>query len=120
MAHRINRIPFALAAGFVVVMGYAITIALIIGFSRKFWLIWYLGVPLSLPKTVYFHFYPPTAEDFSIRLTPRRIIFTFAAYAVNVLLYSIPFYILFSFIARRRGKVPAIQPAPPLPPSFDS
>jgi len=115
-----KRILLALAAGLLVVVGYTLTVALIVVLTRKFWLIWYLGMPMSLPKTVFFHFFPPTADDFSYRLTEKRIVFTIVAYGINVLLYSIPFYILFTIIARLRRRMPVTQPAPPMPPSFDS
>ena len=115
-----KRVLLALAAGTVVVLGYALTLAGIVVFTRKYWLISYLGLPLSLPKTVFFHFFPPIAEDFSYRLTGRRMIIAVVAFGMNFLLYSIPFYILLTFIARRRRQVAAPQPAPPLPPSFDS
>jgi hypothetical protein len=115
-----KRILFAVAAGIVFVTGYLFAIALIVVLSGNYGLIRSLGIPLSLPKTVYFYFFPPTGVVFANRVTVEGIILTIMAYVINVLLYSIPFYLLFTIIARRRRKVPATQPPPPLPPSFDS
>ena len=116
-----KRILFAFFAGIVFVTGYLFAIALIVVLSGNYGLIRYLGIPLSLPKTVYFYFFPPTTGVFVTGITVQGIILTVMAYVINALLYSIPFYILFTILARRRRrKIPATQPTPPLPPSFDS
>src|SRR5215212_4239143 len=119
-ANFMKRILLALAAALVLVTVYTITLALVVALSGKYWIISYLGVPVSLPKTVYFYIFPPTADDFSSRVTEKKILLTMVAYLINILLYSIPFYILFTIIARRRRKFPTTQPEPPLPPSFGS
>lgn len=76
----------------------------------------YLDLPVRLPKAVFFYFSPPTAEDFSPALmTQRRIFLTVFFYLANVLLYSIPAYILIRIISRRRRGFESARAEPPPP-----
>jgi hypothetical protein len=82
-------------------------------------LIGYLDLPVRLPKLAYYYFYPPTPEDFSPRLTPYKTLLAILLYLANVLLYSIPVYLILSIIRWSRKNKPLIETPPGPPVSFD-
>lgn len=65
--------------------------------------------PFRLPKYIYYRLYPPTAEDFSTdasSLAPRRAVLGVALFVANVLLYSVPAYLLLlllGFVRKERS-----------------
>jgi hypothetical protein len=78
----------------------------------------YLDLPVRLPKAVFFYLSPPTEEDFSPVVNQRKAFLTVFFYLANVLLYSIPAYILIRLISRRRRGVESAPAGPPPPPMF--
>lgn len=81
-------------------------------------LLWYLDLPMALPKALFFYFVPPTAEDFSQVMTQRKVLMTIFFYIANTLLYAIPVYILLTVISRKRRGVAVDEVEPPRPPSL--
>lgn len=115
-----KRILLAIAAGFVLVTAYTIVVSAIIVLSgRGMELVPYLDLPMRLPKAIFFYVFPPTAEDFTPVMNQKKILLGVSLYIANVLLYSIPAYLIITLISRRKRKVEPAQPEqPPPPPSF--
>jgi hypothetical protein len=114
-----KRLLLAAAIGFVLVTAYMIISSVIFVLSgQNIALVPYLDLPVRLPKIVFYYLSPPTAEDFSHEFTERKILLALFSYIANVLIYSIPAYILLRVISQRRKKAELPQPDPPPPPSF--
>ena len=78
----------------------------------------YFDLPVRLPKAVFFYLSPPTAEDFSPVMNQRKMFLTVFFYLANVLIYSIPAYILLRLISRRGRRFESARSEPPPPPTF--
>lgn len=114
-----KRILLSVAVSFCLVAAYMLISSIIFILSGEpVGLVPYLDLPVRLPKAVFFHLSPPTAEDFSPGLNERRIFLAVFFYLANVLLYSIPVYILIRIISRRRRGVGPAPAQPPPPPTF--
>lgn len=114
-----RRILLSIAAGFVLVTTYVVVASGIFILSgRKMELLPYVDLPMRLPKFIFFHLFPPTAEDFVPAMNQKKALLGVFFYIVNVLLYSIPAYLIITLITRGRRKVDPLQTEPPPPPSF--
>lgn len=78
-----------------------------------------VGIPTSLPKIVYFYFFPPTAEDFKMTLTAKVAVLGLASLIVNLVLYAIPPFLILSLLRLPRKKIKALSDYPPLPTEFN-
>lgn len=76
----------------------------------------YIDLPLRLPKIVFYYFSPPNQQDFAADITARKlVVFTVAMFG-NLIVYSIPVYLLLGIFGKKRTK--AKNENPPPPPSF--
>jgi len=74
-----------------------------------------LGYPLGLPNYAYYHFFPPTAEDFTQHISARRGLIALMLFIVNLLIYATPVYLISLLISRyRRPK--SLLPSSDIPP----
>jgi hypothetical protein len=83
-------------------------------------LAWEVGLPVSLPKVVYYHFFPPTAEDYTQQIGVRRALISLMLMVANVFIYAVPAYLILLIVSKRRkseGLSPTID-VPPPPPSY--
>lgn len=53
-----------------------------------------VDIPMRLPKLIYFYFSPPTAEDYSMKLTVNKALLAGLFLITNILIYAVPVYIL--------------------------
>ena len=114
-----KRILLSIAIGFVLVTAYMIVASVIHVLSgQKAELVPYLDLPMRLPKALFFYLLPPTAEDLTPVMNQKKILLAAVVYLANALLYSIPVYIVLTFILRGRRKVELTRMEPPPPPSF--
>ncbi|HEX8458269.1 MAG TPA: hypothetical protein VF656_13290 [Pyrinomonadaceae bacterium] len=115
-----RRVLLSIAVSFGLIATYAFSVAIIfILTGENTELLTYLDYPLRLPKFLPYYLSPPTAEDFSPLMNQRKILVAIFVYAANVLLYSLPAYLLLTLISRRisrRRKVELTQTEPPPPP----
>jgi hypothetical protein len=114
-----KRILQSVAVGFVLVTAYMMfsSVTFMLAGEHKE-LVPYLDLPVRLPKAVFFYLSPPIAEDFSPMMNQRKIFLIVFFYLANVLLYSIPAYILVRLISRRRRRFDMARMGSPPPPTF--
>jgi hypothetical protein len=115
-----KRILLSMAVGLGLVTAYMMfsSITFILAGEHKE-LVPYLDLPVRLPKAVFFRLFPPTAEDyFSPLMTQRKILLMVFFYLANVMLYSIPAYILIRLITRKGRRSQSARAGPPPPPTF--
>ena len=100
------------------VVGYLLAIAILMAFnyidliqSR------YLLRPLLLPNLIFFYFSPPVSNDFVPEFSERKVFIALLFFFSNVLIYSIPVYLIAGIIAKFRKKKVEHQD-PPAPPVF--
>jgi hypothetical protein len=124
-----KRILLSVLISFVLLIGYlVVSVVVVLGFSNdsnslSSSAIAKVDVPLRLPKYLYYHFFPPSAEDFSTdpsRLDPKRAVVAVGFFVTNILLYSIPVYFLIGMIERKwKGRIDLTRKTePPDPPIF--
>ena len=82
-----------------------------------------VDIPFRGPKYLYYYFFPPTAADFSTNpadIGLRKAVIAVVFLVVNLLLYSLPVYILMRFFTRLRNanRLDRSTNSPPSPPSF--
>src|SRR5215207_2168258 len=82
-----------------------------------------VDVPFRGPKLVYYYFFPPNAEDFSTNpsdLGLKKAVLAVGFFVANLMLYSIPVYLLLRFgrRPRKRKHRDALHHSPPSPPQF--
>lgn len=118
-----KRIFLAIGIGFALVFGYlAVSSVVVLMMSKDpahldMDLVSMVDIPMRLPKYVYYYFYPPTAEDYSAHFNMRRTFAAVLIFASNVLLYSIPPYLVILATARTRKPNTELLEVPP-PPAF--
>jgi len=106
-----KRVLLSIAISFVFVVFYLLVLFVLFVYNNK------NGVgstailyPITLPNAVYGYFFP---RNFSSAGMPKWLFFI-----SNVLIYSIPFYLLLTLFSKlRKNKSPS--PEPPPPPAFD-
>ena len=81
-----------------------------------------VDIPMRLPKVLYYRIFPPTAEDYSVQFSLKRVVLAFGFFIANVLIYSIPAFIFLTLISRFRERQTQTtdNDSPPAPPSFDA
>ena len=114
-----KHILLSIAIGFGLVTAYMMfsSITFILAGEHKE-LVPYLDLPVRLPKAIYFHLFPPVAEDFSPVMNQRKICLMVFFYLANGLLYSIPVYTIVRPISRRMSRAESARAGPPPPPTF--
>jgi len=107
-----KRVFLSIAIAFIFVVSYLIMLlVLFLNNDKKGIGMTALLYPISLPNVIYYYFFPLPPPD---TLLPKLLFFI-----SNVLLYSIPFYLLLILFSKlRKTKVPSTEP--PSPPTFDS
>jgi hypothetical protein len=113
-----KRVLLSILIGFILVAVY-LGILVIIYFSSasRSPYFAYLQIPVRLPTMIFYYFSPPTAEDYAPVLSIRKVLMAVVFFLVNILLYSIPPYLLLTLIARFR-KPESTPNAPPSPSLF--
>ena len=74
--------------------------------------------PVTIPNYIYYQFFPPTAEDFSQTMSAKKAVIATAFLLMNIVLYTIPVYIILSIVAKFRKKKLRDSAVPPSPPQF--
>ena len=119
-----KRFLLALAISFGLIVVYGVTASVIVLLAShnhdqlNAAAIYQVDIPLRLPKIVYFYFFPPSAQDYSTRLssyTPQKAGLAIAFSVVNIFIYAIPVYVALTIISRLRK--PASSSAQPPSPS---
>lgn len=115
-----KRILIAIGIGFVLVFGYLVASGAVLLIMSKdpahlnIDLASKLDIPMRLPKYIYYYFFPPTAEDYSTHFNLRKTLAAVLMFVSNVLIYSIPPYLVLLTIARmRKPKAGMIETPPP-------
>jgi hypothetical protein len=118
-----NRILLAVALSFAVIMAYMLIASVVVVLVSPNYdqlnasAVYKVDIPLRLPKIVYYYFFPPTAQDYSTQvssLSPRRWALGVAFFVANILLCSIPVYIVLTVVSGLR-KPGTVSPEPPPP-----
>jgi hypothetical protein len=78
-----------------------------------------VDVPLRLPKLVYYYIVPPTAEDYSMQIGPKRAVLAGVFYVANTILYAVPIYFMIRVFTGYRELGTPEQTPPPPPPDLD-
>jgi hypothetical protein len=78
--------------------------------------VYYVDIPLRLPKYVYYYFFPPTAQDYSQVMTIKRGALAVAFFAANIFIYTLPVYFALLLISKNRKPKPEHQINTPPPP----
>jgi len=114
-----KRFFLAIGITFLLLAGYlAITSVIVVlsGYDRN--TLAFVQTPVRLPQTVFYHFSPPTAEDYQLTFTKRKAILTGLSFVLNIFLYLMPVYFILGLISKFRKSKPAPTNEPPPPPSF--
>ncbi len=89
-----KRIPLSLATGLMLVTDYMIAAAFVFSLSgENKELLPYLGLPTSLPKTLFSYFWPVT------QVGNQKMALQVAFFIANALLYAIPAYMLLTLLS---------------------
>lgn len=124
-----KRFLLSIGISFVLIVGYLVVGTAIVVISSNDpnkldpQAIAMVDVPFRLPKYVYYYFFPPTLEDFSTDpsdLGFKKAIISVVFFGINLLIYSLPVYVLLSLISRlrRRSAGLRVNAGPPGPPTF--
>ncbi|MCU0240737.1 MAG: hypothetical protein MUC29_14950 [Pyrinomonadaceae bacterium] len=63
-----------------------------------------IDIPFRLPKLIFYYFSPPNSEDFSQGLSTRKLIVGLITFFGNLLIYSIPIYVILSLFQKKKSQ----------------
>ncbi len=114
-------ITFVLMLGYLLVAGVVVVVSSPDQNNLNPSAIAMVDVPFRLPKIAYYYFFPPSAQDFSTdpnQIGVRKGILATGFFVANLLMYSVPVYLLLRLFVGRRKKRSDKVGKPPPPPEF--
>lgn len=104
-----------LIAFFIICVYLAIASVFVVATDYKLIAGSYIDFPLRLPKIIYYYFSPPNQQDFASELSIRKVIVLLVTLFGNLLIYSIPVYLILSLFRKNKE---SRNEQPPPPPKF--